>query len=126
MSNLVFPSLPGVDINVERETIYSTTTRTSVSGKEYRTSWQASPRYRYKLKFNLRTAWSAPSPFGAYNEVSVVQAFLDTHLGSWDSFLYTDPYSGSQVRVRFERDNLNLKQELTGAWSCSFNLISVL
>lgn len=126
MSNSVFPSLPGTDITVDRETIYSTQVRTSVSGKEQRTSWQGTPRYRYRLKFNvLNTARTAPSPWAAYDEAAIVQKFMDDHLGAWDSFLFNDPYSGVQTRVRFESDSLVLRRVVSGIWEASTSLLSV-
>jgi phage-related protein len=126
MSNNVFPSLPGLDINVEREVIYRDTTHEVQSGKEYRTRWWSTPRYRYKLKFSvLRNSVNAPAPWAAYSEIAILLNFFDVHAGSWDSFLYNDPYDGTQVRVRFEQDSLPTTQVTSGIWECSFSLITV-
>lgn len=118
MSNQTFPSLPGVDIAVEREAIYSTTVHTSASGTEQRASWQSSPRYHYTLAFTcLRDAVNAPAT--STPETQIILNFLDQHKGSFDSFLYTDPFDGSTKRVRFVADSLVYKREVMGIWSVS-------
>ena len=43
--------------------------------------------------------------------------FLNTHLGAFDSFLYPDPYTASNVRVRFVEDSLRMVQIVPGAWA---------
>ena len=123
MSSSVFPSFAGVDIAIKRSEIYATKIQTSVSGKELRASFQSTPRYRYELRLNfLRQA--------AYNtvtdEVAQLKTFFDTMLGSWDSFLFNDPVDSVQRRVRFEQDNMDLEQLVTGAWDGqTIKLISV-
>lgn len=126
MSSNVFPALPGIDIAVERETFYKTTIYESPSGLEDRTAWQSAPRYRYSLTANLvRSNVNAPAPWAAYSEAAILLKFIDDHLGQKESFLYDDPYSGSQVRVRFDDDSLTIKQIAASMWSCSFQLVSV-
>jgi phage-related protein len=126
MSSSVFPSLPGIDIAVERESFFKTTIHETASGKEDRTAWMNTPRYRYRVAFNvLRTSVTAPSPWGAYSEPGVIINFLDAHKGAQDSFLFDDPYTAVQTRVRFQEDSLNIKQIASGFWECSFELVSV-
>ena len=123
MSSSVFPSFAGVDIAIKRSEIYATKIQTSVSGKELRASFQSTPRYRYELRLNfLRQA--------TYNtvtdEVAQLKTFFDTMLGAWDSFLFNDPVDSVQRRVRFEQDNMDLEQLVTGAWDGqTIKLISV-
>jgi hypothetical protein len=128
MSDLVFPSLPGVDVAVTREPAYATQVHESVSGKEVRVSWRTAPRIHYRLRFNvLRAATAAPSPFAAYHEEDVILHFLDTHLGSFDSFLYLDPHTNANVRVRLVEDSLRFEQIVPGLWQVSeLSLVSVL
>jgi Conserved hypothetical protein 2217 (DUF2460) len=119
-------SLPGLDVNIERESIYSSTIYTSASGKEQRTSWWASPRFRYNLTYNvLRTYVSAPAPWDSDSEIGVVLQFLDDHLGPYDSFLFQDPYDGIQRTVRFESDTLTIQQVVKGVWQVKFSLLSL-
>jgi hypothetical protein len=117
VSSNLFPTLPGLDVQVTREPRYATQVYESVSGREVRVSWRTQPRIRYTLKFNfLRTGAQAPSPYTSYSETGVILSFLDTHLGSFDSFLYADPYTGSQVRVRLVEDSIQMTQIVPGAW----------
>lgn len=118
MSDLLWPSLPGIDVQVTREPLYATQIYESVSGREVRVSWRTQPRYRYTLKFNvLRTGTQAPGAYTSYSEMGVILAFLDTHAGALGSFLYADPYTGSEVRVRFVEDSLQMTQIVPGAWA---------
>ncbi|MEY2668868.1 MAG: hypothetical protein RJA59_1506 [Pseudomonadota bacterium] len=118
MSSNLFPSLPGLDVKVSREPRYSTQVYESVSGREVRVSWRTQPRIRYTLRFNFaRTYTQAPAPYTSYSEMGVLLSFLDTHLGSFDSFLYADPYTGSQVRVRLVEDSLKMTQVVSGIWA---------
>jgi hypothetical protein len=128
MSSEVFPTLPGLDVAVERVPYYATETHESVSGKEVRVSWRTQPRIRYRLTINgARTGTNAPSPYAAYNEMSALLYFLDLHKGSFESFLYPDPYTAGNVRVRFVEDSLRMTQVVDGWWKVdSLEMVSVL
>jgi hypothetical protein len=120
MSSSVFPTFAGLKINVKRTPVYATKVSTSSSGKETRLSFQSTPRFRYSLELEfLRTAVNG-------NEVATLLAFIDTMKGAWDDFLFNDPYSGSQVRVRFEEEAVQYEQFASGYWLVkSLSLISV-
>ena len=126
MSSNVFPMLPGMTCTPVRSAEYKTTIHTTRSGKEQRTAWQAASKKRFKVTFELlRSDTNAPSPYGAYTEIGVVWQFHDVHKGSFDSWLMADPYSGSNVRVRFVDDTLSTTQIVNGLWECSFEVIEV-
>ncbi|GAO01965.1 DUF2460 domain-containing protein [Anaeromyxobacter sp. PSR-1] len=126
MSNDVFPDLPGLDVEVDRTTLYRTSIYETAGGKEQRAAWWSSPRYRYRLRWNvLRADVAAAAPWAAYSEAAAVQRFFDVHLGAWDSFLMVDPYSGAQVRVRFVEDSLRFAREVPGVWAAEAEVISV-
>lgn len=120
MSGQTFPSFQTVKINVTRTPMYATKIQTSTSGKELRCSWQSTPRYHYTLAIEaLRTTKNG-------DEVATLMNFIDTHKGSYDSFFYTDPYSGQAVRVRFVDDEVELERVLSTWWGVKkINLISV-
>ncbi len=125
MSNLVFPTLAGFDIKVTRKEIYSTLTQAAASGKELRASLWSTPRYRYSLNLNF-VRQGGYSVNTLSDEVVTLNAFFDTHLGTWDSFLFNDPVDGVQRRVRFASDELTLERIVNLAWSGgSIDLISV-
>jgi len=99
MSSLIFPNLAGLDISVKRAPVFATKIQTASSGKELRASFQAFPRYRYELRMNfLRQG-------GYYNtladEAGTLNAFFMKHRGSWDSFLFQDPYDPSDTAMGF-------------------------
>jgi hypothetical protein len=127
MSTSVFPSnLPGMDVSVVRGETYKTTINATISGKEQRTLWESTPRYKYKLKFNvLRDDVSAPAPWAAFSEVATVVKFLEDHKGSWDSFHFADPFTGADTVVRYVDDSLELTQIVPHCWSCELSFISV-
>jgi hypothetical protein len=126
MSALVYPALPGLTSDVVRTEEFATDVFETVSGKEQRTTWWTLPRFHYALKYEVtRTAVAAPAPFGAYSEIGVLLYFLDTHYGSFDSFLYDDPYDATQRRVRFKEDTMKITQIVPGHWEVAFELIQV-
>lgn len=85
MSNYIFPSgLPGVDVKVSRQPIYDVRKQEAASGKELRYSLQFTPRYKYKLTFNMLRA-------DTYAEFQQLAQFLARHFGELDSFLFSDP-----------------------------------
>jgi len=85
MSNLVFPDLVGVKVDLEREPIYRTQIKEAFSGKEQRRSAWSAPRYRYRMNFEfLRSA-------ATLMELQKLVGFFARHAGAWDSFLFTDP-----------------------------------
>lgn len=126
MSANTFPSLIGQNINVERTEEFRTDVYETVSGKEQRTSWWDTPRYSYSVKMDvLRDNVSAPAPYAAYSEVATVLFFLETHLGSYDSFSFVDPLDGTTRTVRFVEDSLTIQKIADHHWTCDFKLISV-
>ncbi len=101
MSGFIFPSsLMGIGIGVKRIPVWSTMVQTSASGKETRASFQSSPRWRYEIPLNFARVlgFSAQT---ATNEMATIQAFYQSVLGKWDSFLYTDPYSNAAALTSF-------------------------
>ena len=117
MSDLVFPTLPGLSITVNREPRYATQIHEAVSGKEVRVGWRTVPRIRYQIKVTTRNASNAPSPYASVTETQVILDFLNDHLGSLDSFLFPDPYTTSNVRVRLVEDSLRMTQIVSGWWA---------
>lgn len=129
MSAYTFPTLPGLDPSVDRTVEYDTTIHKTVSGKEQRTSWQSTPRYRYRLTFNVLreavTVSAVGTPWNGLSEVAALVSVFNTHLGNWDSFSYTDPLTSSTVTVRFDPASVVWKRIVPGVWSCEFTLYSV-
>lgn len=89
MSNAIFPTLPGLDIEISKEIEFSTIIQASQTGKELRVGQRVYPMYRVGLKFNfLRDS-------AAYPELKQLCGFYMSRTGPLDSFLFTDPDDNS-------------------------------
>ena len=103
MSSLVFPSLPGLDIKVNRTPIFATEIQVAASGKEQRAAFQSFPRYKWALTLNFARN---NGQYGAtYDEPGTLLRFFFGLLGSWDSFLFADPYESAVVAQPFGTGN---------------------
>ncbi len=100
MSNLVFPTLPGADIAIKRTPVFSTLIQTSASGKELRASFQSTPRWRYEIPLNfLRIPGFSVNT--STNEMAAILGLFNAVRGSWDNFLFSDPYSKAASATPF-------------------------
>lgn len=89
MSNEVYPTLPGLDFDVHRAPVWSTSIRKTPSGREYRSGQQIYPLYKRQLTYEfLRSAQ-------AYQELQSLEGFFNRHKGSLDSWLLDDPDDNS-------------------------------
>lgn len=85
MSNVVYPVLPGLGWPVGKRDAFNTKIQRAASGKEYRAAYMQTPLTTFKLPYEfLRDA-------GANLEVQQLIGFWRARLGSFDSFLHTDP-----------------------------------
>ena len=85
MSNDVFPSLPGMHIEVGRSvSAPPVSKRTTPSRREYRARDASIPLYRYSLAFEVLRA-------GAEAELQQLVGLFNKHGGSFESFRFTDP-----------------------------------
>lgn len=118
MSDTVFPasSLPGLVLQA-RATFYGDTVQEGDTGTEYRLNRTAA---RYRYEYELRFAR------GSANEWQTLQSHFETHGGRRESFLLTDPVDGVSRRVRFADPELTLERIVTGVYSCSFELVTVI
>ena len=85
MSQLVFPTLPGLEWNITRQPIWSTTKRQSVSGRQFRLANYSFPRYKYTMSFSVLRQ------YGAFTEFTQLVSLFNNVGGDFDSFLWTDP-----------------------------------
>lgn len=84
MSNAIFPTYPGLDMEVVKEIEFNTIIQASKTGKELRVAQRAYPMYRLGLKFNfLRDTTTYP-------ELRSLGGFYMSRTGPADSFLITD------------------------------------
>jgi hypothetical protein len=110
-----------VDIRVTRTPIYRTIRQESVNGRERTASRWSQPRFRFSVTFNvLRTL----SPLGV-NEVWSLLDLWHKMLGPGDDFWFPDKFDGSERKVRFDSDELEMERFLSGRWkSARIDLIT--
>ncbi|MET3134612.1 uncharacterized protein (TIGR02217 family) [Oxalobacteraceae bacterium GrIS 1.11] len=81
MSDILFPTLPGLTWDVIWQPQFHTKVQSAVSGKEYRASLMANPLY--KLTLNFEFLRHGPRP-----ELRQLLGFFLARRGSFDNFLY--------------------------------------
>lgn len=85
MSNLILPTLPGLDWNCTRTVLMpAVKIRTTPSDREYRARDATVPRYRYVRSYEYLRGGSAA-------EWQQLEDFFKLHGGDFESFLFTDP-----------------------------------
>ena len=89
MSNLVFPTLAGLSLPVQRSAIWKTRVVEADSGRRYAQGLWSYPRWAYKLKFDVLRS-------GAEAELQALVGFFNRHGGDADTWLFRDP-DGRQV-----------------------------
>ena len=95
MSNSIFPTLAGIDINRTKTPEWKTVVHQSVNGKESRTSMMSAPIWNFQLAINtLRTT----TPI---DEMAQMLSFYNQMGGSYDTFLYLDPYDNAVTNQVF-------------------------
>ena len=85
MSNAIFPVMPGLTWDITRVPIWSSSVKTSVSGREFRSTNFSFPRYRYKMVYSVLRQTAA------FPEMAQLAGFFNARNGDFDSFLFTDP-----------------------------------
>lgn len=95
MSNDVFPSLPGMHIEVARTvSAPPVARRTTPSRREFRARDASVPLYRYGLRFEVLRA-------GAEAELQQLVGLFNKHGGSFESFRFTDPVDNAVTAQLF-------------------------
>jgi uncharacterized protein (TIGR02217 family) len=95
MSDVVFPTLPGLAWGVTKTPVWKTVTHESVSGMEYRTAVMTYPRYRISMKYEFLRAGQG------YTELQQLVGFFNARRGSWDDFLWQDLDDYQATAVNF-------------------------
>jgi uncharacterized protein (TIGR02217 family) len=85
MSQALFPTLPGLTFDITREPIWSTTKKTSVSGRRFGVANMSYPRYKYKLSYAFLRQTTG------FTEFATLVGFFNARYGDFDSFLFPDP-----------------------------------
>jgi hypothetical protein len=89
MSNEIFPTMPGLAWNVTRQPEFHTKIQKSISGREVRLAFTSNPMYSFKLSYEVLREDAK------YSELRTLCGFFLARMGSFDSFLFSDPGDNS-------------------------------
>jgi uncharacterized protein (TIGR02217 family) len=99
MSNLIFPQTIGLKIERTKTPEWKTIIHRAVSGKETRTSLMSYPLWNFSVSYEfLRDE-------GLTNEFKNLVGFFNNMKGSYDTFLYLDPYDNIATNQAFAVGN---------------------
>lgn len=85
MSNLVFPTLPGLSFGIKKAPIWKTNVQSAASGRQDAQDLFSSPLYRFELPFAFLRAHAR------YGEFQALYGLVQKLRGRFDTFLYEDP-----------------------------------
>lgn len=94
MSNLIFPALPGISVEMSKTPIWNTTVHESVSGCSVALSSMTYPKYRYRLSFEVLRS-------GSEAELQQLVGFYNRHGGRADTWLFFDEEDCTVVNQQF-------------------------
>lgn len=95
MSDVVYPSFPGLKWNVKRTPMWKTLSQESVSGKELTVSLMTYPNRKYSISYE----------FLRRSEMEQIEGFFNQRRGKFDTFLYLDPEDNSVTDQVFGTGN---------------------
>lgn len=113
-----FPTLTGKSIAIKKAVIPGEVrVQTTLAGKEVRTAYQVSLRYRYTIPLVLlRTT-----------ERAAVITFLSTIQGKRGLVTFSDPDTGTSMTCRLDMDEVEYQRIVSGLWGdAEIRLITVL
>lgn len=91
----VMPQLPGLDFLVERSPMFTTGVQTAASGREIAAAYESTPRYRWKIRYNVLRSRAA------LVETQKLWGFFNSRLGRWGVFYYLDPLDNTVAAEPF-------------------------
>ncbi|HEY5581354.1 MAG TPA: DUF2460 domain-containing protein [Rhodoferax sp.] len=96
MSDAIFPSnLPGLKWDIPREVSFKTSIYESLSGAERRIRHRPVPKHRIELSYEVLREQ------GYLTDLQTLRGFFMSRDGSFDSFLFHDPYDGQVTNLQF-------------------------
>lgn len=95
MSNLVYPSLPGLKWSSFRTPMWNSTIRTTDSGREFALSNWSSPRWAYKLQYEFLRGGTLGT------EYQQLVSFFNKVRGNFDTWLFDDVDDNTATNERF-------------------------
>jgi uncharacterized protein (TIGR02217 family) len=92
VSNEIFPVLPGLTWNIEREHEWRNAVRESDSGRSFSRAMWTYPVRHYKLEYEFLRS-------GAQAELQALMGFFDRHKGDYDTWLFDDPLDNATSAI---------------------------
>jgi len=89
VSNLVYPTLPGLTWSVTKSPIWKTRVQTTVRGRELRIRDQIYPRWKFQQVYSFLSGTVRCTP--GFTEIQIMMNFFQSVQGSWDNWLFDDP-----------------------------------
>lgn len=84
MSNLIYPTLPGLKFPVKKRPIFNTIIQTAASLREVRSGLASYPVFQWDLQYDFLRDTEA------YPEIKTLMGFFMRHYGALDSFKFND------------------------------------
>lgn len=95
MSNQIYPTLPGIKMEMTRKPVWKTVIKESISGLEVRAASMAYPIWEFTLQYDfLRSS-------AAMEELQTLVAFYNKMKGAYDDFLWSVPEDNSVTDYLF-------------------------
>lgn len=91
MSALVYPTLPGLSIEVSRTYQWKTFVQEALSGKQSALSARQYPLVNWDMTYNVLRDVGAPGGFSSASEIQSIVGLYNKMQGRADTFLFTDP-----------------------------------
>jgi len=95
VSNVLYPTLPGLTFGITKTPTWSSRVQTAVSGKEQRAAFWSYPIWQYSLVYEFLYADAVRS------ELQTLLGFFNARQGQFDSFLLDDPDDDAVARQMF-------------------------
>jgi uncharacterized protein (TIGR02217 family) len=92
VSSFVYPTLPGLSIEVTRSYVWKTGYQEALSGKQSTIAYRQYPLVSWELKYNvLRDVGAAGYAGVSTSEIQSIVGLYNALHGRYDTFLYSDP-----------------------------------
>lgn len=91
MSSQIYPTLPGLSIEITRSYVWKTFVQEALSGKQSTLSLRQYPLVSYELTYTVLRDVGAAGYGSTTSEIAELVDLYNQMQGRWDTFLFTDP-----------------------------------
>jgi uncharacterized protein (TIGR02217 family) len=120
VSSLIYPTLPGLSIEIQRSYDWKTQVQEALSGKQSAQALRQWPLIHYELEYNVLRDVGAPGYGGiTTSEIAALVGLYNQMQGRWDTFLFTDPDFNTATS-----SNQQLIGTSTGSTATTYQLVA--